>query len=171
MTRTSKTEQTPWVFITQLPTCAHTAHRVCLRWQLDSKARHRAHQFCSSCRCRWAAGVQHQTKAAAHPATHFIIRLAGLSLSTHEIWTLLKISACFCGISKLQSEGSGFWVLRSVPHLKWLWEMKNLQNPQKPVWKQIRAFRHPLRLDQVSAGISQAHRSVPHTMAILSISE
>lgn len=125
MTRTSKTERTSWLFIIQLPTGALAARRVCLRWQLDSKARHGAHQFCSSCRRRWAAGAQQQTKAAAHPGTHLIIRLAGLSLSTHKIWMLLKISACFRGVSKFKSEGNGFWVLTSIPHLNWLLEMKN----------------------------------------------
>lgn len=159
MTRTSKTERTFWVFIIQLPTCAYAACRVCLRWQLDSKARHRAHQFCTSCQFRWAAGARHQTKAAAHPATHLIIVLAGLLLSTHEMCILLEISACFTGISKFKSEGSGFWVPRSIPHLNWLLEMKNLQNHQEPVWKQIRTFRHPLRLDKVSAGIRKAHSS------------
>lgn len=150
MTRTSKAERTSWVFIIQLPTCAHTAGRAGLRWQLDSKARHRAHQICASCPCRWAAGVQHQRKAAAHPATLLIIGLAGLSLSTHQSWIVQKISADFHGRSKAKSEGSGIWVLKSIPHLNWLLEMKNLQNHQKPVWKQIRTFSHPLWLGEVS---------------------
>lgn len=132
MTRTSKTERTSWLFIIQLPTGALAARRVCLRWQLDSKARHRAHQFCSSCRRRWAAGAQQQTKAAAHPGT--LNHKAGRLISEHTQ-----------DMDAAENLSMFSWCIKVQIRRKWLLSTDIYTTPELTIGNEEQNHRKPVR--------------------------